>query len=65
MIMGFISILIINEAIRSASLFGHLEIVKYLIEKGADFRADDNYSIRWASLCGRLEVVISGRKRRA
>jgi ankyrin repeat protein len=24
---------------------------------GADFRADNNYAIRWASLYGHLEVV--------
>ena len=40
-----------------ASQNGHIKLVKYLVEKGADFRYDNNYAIRWASENGHLEVV--------
>ena len=40
-----------------ASRNGHLEMVKYLVENGADFRADDDYVVRWASRFGHLKVV--------
>ena len=43
--------------IRWASANGHLEIVKLLIDNGADVTADDNYAIRRASDNGHLEVV--------
>jgi hypothetical protein len=38
-------------------LNGRLEVVKYLVEKGVDFRARDNEAVRWASESGHLEVV--------
>ena len=36
---------------------GHLELVKYFVEMGADFQTRDNYAIRYASQNGHLEVV--------
>ena len=42
-----------NEALIEASYFGHLEVVKYLEERGADIH------LIWASENGHLEVVKS------
>jgi ankyrin repeat protein len=36
---------------------GNLEIVKYLVESGADILADNNRAVRWAVRSGYLEVV--------
>jgi len=47
----------INSTFRWASSNGHLEVVKFLVEKGADIHADDNYAFCWASKNGHLEVV--------
>jgi ankyrin repeat protein len=44
-------------AVRRASVYGHLEVVKYLVEKGADFRYNENDAVRCASMFGHLEVV--------
>lgn len=38
-------------------LDGHLKVVQYLVEIGADFRAKNNYAIRWASRNGHFNVV--------
>ena len=46
-----------NEIIIYASKNEHLEVVKLLIEHGADVTADNNYAIRWASKNKHLEVV--------
>jgi len=43
--------------IRWASENGQLELVKLLIDAGADVTADNNYAIIWASYKGHLEVV--------
>ena len=41
-----------------ASISGHLELVKYLVEKcGTDIRANDDYAVKWASENGHLEMV--------
>jgi len=44
-------------ALRSASENGHLEVVRLLLDRGAEIHAGEDYSLRWASHNGRLEVV--------
>lgn len=49
-----------GEPLRQASRYGHLEMVKYLVEHGANVNAKDNYNnvaLAVASECGLLEVV--------
>ena len=47
-----------NNILIWLSRFGHLEIVKYLVEKcGADVRSNNDYAVRRASMYGHLEVV--------
>jgi len=46
-----------NYAIKWASKNGHLDLVKKLIEHGADIHADDDYAVRLASKNGHLCVV--------
>jgi len=41
----------------SAAESGHLDVVKYLVEKGADVHADDDGALRWAAESGHLDVV--------
>ena len=36
---------------------GHLEVVKFLVEKRANIQADNNYAVKCASMYGHLEVV--------
>jgi hypothetical protein len=36
---------------------GHLEIVKYLAEQGADIHADNNFALQWSAYYGHLEIV--------
>ena len=37
-----------EQALRISSENGHLELVKYLVEKGADIHAIDDYAYRMA-----------------
>ena len=46
---------IVNKALAVVSANGHLDIVKYLVENGAD--ANVNYALKWASMNGHLEVI--------
>ena len=46
-----------DYALRYAANNGHLEVVKYLIDKGADVRAWSDYALRLAANNGHLEVV--------
>ena len=46
-----------DDALKWASSNGHLEVVKFLVEKGANVHADDNYALGWASENGHLDVV--------
>jgi len=46
-----------NRAVRWASEYGHLEVVKYLVSVGADIHAGNDLAVRWASSNGHLEVV--------
>jgi ankyrin repeat protein len=43
--------------LRVAALNGHLEIVKYLVEHGADIHIWEDEALRVASFNGHLEVV--------
>ena len=36
---------------------GHLEVVKYLVENGADIHANNDHALRWSARFGHLEVV--------
>lgn len=49
--------LTINNGLRWAARNGHLEVVKYLVDKGGDVQTDNNYGLRWASFYGHLEAV--------
>jgi ankyrin repeat protein len=40
-----------------ASEYGHLEVVKYLVEQGADIHAFDDYALRFANSNKHREVV--------
>ncbi len=49
-----------NCALRWACRNGHIEVVKFLIDKGLtleDIRSEDNFALRCASKNGHLEVV--------
>lgn len=46
-----------DQAIRVASFYGYLDVVKYLVEHGADFLGNDNAAIKMASRNGHLAVV--------
>jgi len=43
--------------LRKAARYGHLEVVKYLLEQGADLHVDNDYPLRKAARYGHLEVV--------
>ena len=48
----------INNVLPYICKFGHLKIVKYLVEEcGADVRAKNDEAVRGSSICGHLEVV--------
>ena len=36
---------------------GRLEVVKYLIENGADIHAEDDYALKYSAINGHLEIV--------
>jgi ankyrin repeat protein len=38
-----------DQELIEASEKGHVDVVKLLLEAGADVHADDNFAIRWAS----------------
>ena len=44
-------------AVSFASKNGHLQVVKFLVENGADIHANDESALRHASKHGCLEVV--------
>ena len=50
-----------NDGIRSACFYGHIEVVKLLLDldesKGIDPSADNNYGVRMACINGHTEVV--------
>jgi len=47
----------LNTCLKAAAEIGDLELVKLLIEQGADVKANNNYALRYASENGHLEVV--------
>ena len=49
-------------ALRDAAADGRLEIVKYLIKRGANIHAYKDEALRWAAEKGRLQVVNVLRK---
>ena len=46
-----------DDALRWASWYGHLQIVKYLVQKGVDIHAQKDAALMWASKNGHLQVV--------
>jgi len=40
-----------------ASQYGHIEVVKYLVENGANISAQDDIALRWASQNRHIEVI--------
>jgi hypothetical protein len=46
-----------DMALRMSSKYGHLEVVKYLVEQGADIHANNDRALREAAKNGHLEVV--------
>lgn len=47
----------INEDLIKASENGHLEVVKVLLQAGANVHARHDYSLRWAFRSGHSEIV--------
>jgi ankyrin repeat protein len=46
-----------EKALREASRGGYLEILKYLVDKGADIHTNYDAALRFASSKGHLEIV--------
>ena len=47
----------VNEALLHASINGHAECVKILLEADANVHAEDDEALRWASHNGYVECV--------
>ncbi len=47
----------VDESLISASRFGHLRVVKYLVGHGANIHTNTDEPMRWASRNGHIEVV--------
>ena len=48
-----------DKVLRWASTNGHAEVVRYLIDAGANVRVKNDYALRAASEYGHVEVVRS------
>ena len=46
-----------DKAYINATINGHLDVVRYLVDHGANIHAKDDNSLRWASENGHLDVV--------
>ena len=46
-----------DQALRWASRYGHLSVVKVLVKAGADVHADNDRALRYASFHGHLSIV--------
>jgi hypothetical protein len=46
-----------DSTLRFAAYYGHLDVVKYLVEQGANIRARGDCAIMWAKDKGHLDVV--------
>ena len=46
-----------NQALIYASKNGHLDVVEYLVDHGANLNVEDDNSLQWASSKGHLKVV--------
>ncbi len=44
-------------ALGLAAHSGHLDVVKYLVERGANIHARDDWSLGWAAQNGHISVV--------
>jgi ankyrin repeat protein len=42
--------------------YGHLDVVKFLIERGANIHADNDRALRWAVIKEQYEIVMYLRK---
>jgi len=47
----------LDEFLRKAAKYGHTEVVKLLLEQGADVHADNDWALVWAADNGHKEVV--------
>jgi ankyrin repeat protein len=47
----------LDYALKWASINGHTEIVKLLLEHGADVHAENDWALRWAYYYGHTEIV--------
>ena len=47
----------LNKQLIHAATNGQLEIIKYLVEKGADIHFNNDYALRLASSYGKLDVI--------
>ena len=46
-----------NEGFRWACIFGHIDVVKYLVSLGVDIHAIEEEGFRWACHNGHIDVV--------
>jgi len=47
----------INDILKRGAYYGHLELVKYAVQNGANIRIDNDYPLKWSSENGHLDTV--------